>query len=334
MKMRAIFVLVAGLALAGTVAAQPFGVLPGVRAHVEPASLTIPVGKPVWVRFAIENLTDEPVTLSVPGMEPEIPSPEMGLPLSHIFSHNSSSSVTVTTESSRSWDTPSGYRTTTRAPIVMVAPHSVVGTAVDLREYYPALRSGGRFRVTWQPYGGEIPSAVATVTIAVRKNVVITTDEGKMTLQLFYDDAPQHVDNFLELVKADFYSGKSFHRLEPGYLLQGGCPRGDGTGIRADGKRVPAEHNDQPHQKGSVSMALLDDDPDSGSCQFFIANTRQKDWDGRYTVFAQLEGEESFATLERLMSTPVDENGRPVKTLYMRSVRLVDAPPVPAGSLP
>jgi cyclophilin family peptidyl-prolyl cis-trans isomerase len=81
-------------------------------------------------------------------------------------------------------------------------------------------------------------------------------------------------------------------------------------------------------------MALLEDDPDSGSCQFFLCNTRQKDWDGRYTVFGQLEGEESFATLDRLMSTPVDDKGRPVRTLYMRTVRVVDAPSEPLYDIP
>lgn len=74
-------------------------------------------------------------------------------------------------------------------------------------------------------------------------------------------------------------------------------------------------------------MALLDDDPDSGSCQFFISNTRQKEWDSRYTVFAQLVGEESFSTLVKLMSTPVDDAGRPTRPLFMRSVRIIDAPP-------
>jgi cyclophilin family peptidyl-prolyl cis-trans isomerase len=89
---------------------------------------------------------------------------------------------------------------------------------------------------------------------------------------------------------------------------------------------VVAELNERPHQRGSVSMALLDDNPDSASCQFFICNTRQPEWDGRYTVFGQLINEESFKTLEKLMATELDEAGRPRRTLYMRSVRAVDAP--------
>jgi len=81
-------------------------------------------------------------------------------------------------------------------------------------------------------------------------------------------------------------------------------------------------------------MALLEDDPDSASCQFFICNTRQKDWDGRYTVFGHLVGDESNETLDRLMSAEVDESNRPVRTLHMRTVRIVDAPPEPIADLP
>ena len=84
-------------------------------------------------------------------------------------------------------------------------------------------------------------------------------------------------------------------------------------------------------EKGAVAMALLEDDPESASCQFFICNTRQKEWDGRYTIFGELVGEESFATLDRLMATEVDEQGRPLRPLYMRTVRIVDAP---ADTLP
>jgi cyclophilin family peptidyl-prolyl cis-trans isomerase len=147
-----------------------------------------------------------------------------------------------------------------------------------------------------------------------------------MMMRFFYEDAPSTVANFIELAKSGFYSSKVFHRIEPGYLIQGGCPRGDGTGIRLDGKRIPAEFNGRIMDKGRVAMALLNDDPDSASCQFFICNTRQKDWDGRYTVFGELVGEESFATLERLMNRDVDEQGRPLDPLYMRSVRIIDAP--------
>jgi cyclophilin family peptidyl-prolyl cis-trans isomerase len=152
-----------------------------------------------------------------------------------------------------------------------------------------------------------------------------------MTVRFFYADAPKTVGNFIELAKSGFYDRTTFHRIEPGYLLQGGCPKGDGTGIRADGKRIPAEFNSRPVDKGTVAMALLEDEPDSASSQFFICNTRQKEWDGRYTVFGELVGEASYETLDRLMATPVDEHGHPTRTLHVRSARIVDTP---TGELP
>ena len=300
--------------------------LSAVRAHLRPITHHFPVGQPVWVQFSIENLGDEQVTLSVPGTEPEIPQAQMGLPISHVFSGNPSSGVCVTTDSGRRLEKPVGYRAGAQAPILIIAGHSTVGTKLDLRDYFPVLRGAGQYRLAWKPYGGRISSDVVSVTIAPRKQAEIVTDEGTMTIRFYYEDAPGHVANFIELVKSGFYTNKTFHRLEPGYMLMGGCPRGDGTGIRPNGARLPAEFNSRPHQKGSVSMALLEDDPDSASCQFFLCYTRQKDWDGRYTVFGQLEGEESMAILDRLMATPVDEESRPRRVLYMRTVRLIDAP--------
>ena len=297
-----------------------------LRARLRPVSHHVPVGYPVWMQFWVENGSDDPVTLRVPGAEPQIPLPEMGLPVSHVFSGNSGSGVSVTTESGRRVDRPVGYRSVTEAPIVIVAAQSMVGTRIDLRDYFPVLRGAGQYRITWNPYGGELGSEVVAITVAPRKQVEIVTDEGTMTVRLFYEDAPLHVDNFLELAQSGFYNNKTFHGLERGYMLLGGCPRGDGTGIRSDGKRIPAEFNSRPHQKGSLSMALLEDDPDSASSQFFICNTRQKDWDGRYTVFGQLVEQESFETLDRLMATPADDSGRPEHPLYMRTLRVVDAP--------
>ncbi|MBI1825541.1 MAG: peptidylprolyl isomerase [Planctomycetes bacterium] len=298
----------------------------GIKAHLQAPTTHVPINHPVLVQFSIENTTKDAITLTVPGTDPAIPSPEMGLPMSHVLSGANASGLIIVGESGRRWDQAVGWRAPNEAPILLLAPHSAVGTTIDLRDYFPALRSAGQYRLTWKPYGGAAVSESLLITIAPRKQVEIVTDQGTMTISLFYDDAPLNVANFLELAKTNFYTGKTFHRLEPGYLLQGGCPRGDGTGIRSDGKRVPAEINHHVEQKGSVSMALLDEDPDSGSCQFFICNTRVKDWDGKYTVFGQLVGDNSIATLDRIMAMPVDNLGRPRQTIYMRNVRIVDAP--------
>lgn len=319
---------------AGMAVAEPTSNTPGIVARVVPVSRFVALNHPIWVQFVVENISNEPVTLTVPGTEPAIPSPEIALPLSHVFSGGpNEAGIVVSTDSNRSWDQPVGFHSPSQAPVLLLAPHGVVGATVDLRDYFPALRGAGQFRVVWKPYGAAVTSLPTFITVAPRKQVEFETDQGAMTVELFYDDAPQTVENFLELVRTGFYTGKTFHRLEPGYLIQGGCPRGDGTGIRLDGKRVPPEFNQRPHDKGTVSMALLDDDPDSASCQFFICNTRQKDWDGKYTVFGKLVGETSLATLDRLMATPVDSSGRPTRPIVMRNLRITDAPVTPpAGS--
>ncbi len=301
---------------------------PGIQARLNVFSRQVPLNHPVWARFSIENMTDEPVTLTVPNSEPDLPSPETGLPLSHVFSGTASASaaVSIVTESGQRWDEPVGYRKPSRAPLLLLAPRGTVGTTVDLRDHFPSLRGAGTFRVSWAPYGGSVRSENVQITIAPRKQVEFSTDEGKFVIRLAYDEAPLHVENFLELAKNGSYTGLSFHRIEPGYLVQGGCPRSDGTGIRLDGKRIPAEFNSLRHEKGSVSMALLGDDADSGSCQFFICNTRMKEWDGRYTVFGGLVGDESFQTLDRIMQVPADESGRPSRPIIFRAVRLIDEP--------
>ncbi len=308
--------------------------LPGIQAHLRPKSYYVPVGAPMWVNLTLENATDKPITLTVPGTEPDIPLPEMGLPLAHVFSGPSASGVSVTTQTNRRWETPAGYRFATSAPILMIAPRSTVGTLLNLTEYFPSLRSPGEYRLQWSPYGGGVQSNIAVVHVTPLKRAEFVTDEGTLTMRLYYEDAPQSVANFIDLVQSGFYTGKAFHRLEQGYFIQGGCPRGDGTGIRPDGKRVPAEFNERPHEKGSVSMALLDDDADSASCQFFICNTRQKEWDAKYTVFGHLVGDDSLATLDRLMVVPADEHGSPTRSLVIRSARLIAAPTEPTSNLP
>jgi len=298
-----------------------------IRIRVRLMSQQVALGKPVLAQFTVENITEKPITLTVPGTEPQLPQPEIGLPISHVFSGGVGGCLSVSTDSGRRWDQPVGYRPPKQAPILLLAPKSVVGTTLDLRDFYPTIRTAGQYRLTWRAYGGDAVSDTVVLTIAPFKNVEIVTDDGIITLKMHYEDSPANVANFLELVKSGFYSGKIFHRLEPGYMIQGGCPRGDGSGIRTDGKRIPGEINGRLHARGTVSMALLDDDPNSASCQFFICYTDQRDWDGRYTIFAELAGEASFETLDKLMATPVDEYGKPTRTLYMRTVRIVDAPP-------
>lgn len=332
MNRKRISLAVAVLLLPAPVRAGSSAPAPPIRIDLRPQSYHVPLGQPVWVTFTVANESDEPLTLTVPGTRLRIPEPEISLPLSHIFSGGESAGVVVRTQSGREWDRPVGYRADSDAPILLLAPHGSVGRTVDLRTFYPALRSIGRHRVSWHPYGSGGPSDSTMITIAARKRVEIVTEAGTMTLELFYDDAPHTVENFLDLVQQGFYEGLTFHRIAPGYLIQGGCANGDGTGGRPDGKRIPGELSEPIHERGTVSMARLEDQPNSAGTQFFICAARLPEWDGKYTVFARLVGEKSFDTLEKLMATPIDEQGRPRQTLYLRTVRAYEAPSQPAAS--
>lgn len=299
----------------------------GLRAHLKLQSPNVAVGRPIWAVLSLENTSDKPITLTVEDAEVLAPSLASGLPLAHVFSGPRASGLTVQTNDGRSkWEVPKGFKAPKKVPALTLSPHGVVGVRVDLKEYYSILATPGRYRINWSPYGGTVKSEIVSVEVAPLKQAEIITDVGKMTVRFFYDAAPKHVANFIELADKNFYSGLKFHRLEPGYMLLGGCPKGDGTGIRPDGVRIPAEFNGHEHKKGTVSMALLEDDPQSASCQFFISNTRQKDWDGRYTVFGELVGRESLETLDKLMAAPVDESGQPTRPLLIRSIRIVNAP--------
>ena len=116
-----VYVTFTVLAFALPAAAQRLVSIPDVRAELRPISHQVPVGRSVWVRFAIHNTADEPITLTVPGTEPAIPSPEAGLPLAHVFSGGASSGITVTSPTGRRWEEPLGFRGCGQAPILMIA---------------------------------------------------------------------------------------------------------------------------------------------------------------------------------------------------------------------
>jgi len=117
--------------------------------------------------------------------------------------------------------------------------------------------------------------------------VKMTTSEGDLTLELWNDVAPGHTENFLKLIDQEFYDGLKFHRIIPGFMIQGGCPDGNGTG--GPGWHIKAEFNDREHQPGVLSMARSQD-PDSAGSQFFICLTREscQHLDGQYTAFGKI----------------------------------------------
>ena len=111
------------------------------------------------------------------------------------------------------------------------------------------------------------------------------TDKGVIHLELFEQDAPNTVKNFVELSNKGFYDGLTFHRVIPNFMIQGGCPNGDGRG--GPGYTIKCEINSNKHLAGSLSMAHAG--RDTGGSQFFICHASQPHLDGVHTVFGKTE---------------------------------------------
>lgn len=145
-----------------------------------------------------------------------------------------------------------------------------------------------------------------------RPRLQIETSEGDLVIELWPDIAPETADNFQQLIHDGFYDGLTFHRIIPKFIVQGGCPVGDGTGN--PGWNVDAEFNDQPHEKGTLSMARQPTDPHSAGSQFFICLSREycAHLDGQYTAFGRVI--KGMDTLDRLAETPLahPETGSPM----------------------
>ncbi len=125
------------------------------------------------------------------------------------------------------------------------------------------------------------------ITMENEKNplIKISTDKGDMLLELFPDSAPKHVASMCDLIKKGYYNGLNFHRVVPGFVIQGGCPKGDGTG--GPGYTLPAEFNKRKHLKGTLAMARTMD-PNSAGSQFYICLDAIPHLDNQYTVFGQI----------------------------------------------
>ncbi len=108
---------------------------------------------------------------------------------------------------------------------------------------------------------------------------------GRIVIEFYPNDAPNTVDNFIKLAQKGFYDGLKFHRVVPGFVVQGGDPLGDGTG--GPGYTIKAEFNSRKHLTGTVAMARATD-PDSAGSQFYICLEPQPGLDGQYTVFGQV----------------------------------------------
>ncbi len=132
--------------------------------------------------------------------------------------------------------------------------------------------------------GGRMADAAAPAKGNPKVRITMANG-GTIVMELYPDVAPKTVESFLTLTRKGFYDGLRFHRVVPGFVVQGGDPRGDGTG--GPGYTLKAEFNQRKHVTGTVAMARAQH-PDSAGSQFYICLAPQPSLDGKYTVFGQV----------------------------------------------
>lgn len=148
---------------------------------------------------------------------------------------------------------------------------------------------------------------------------------NKIEIELYPDIAPETVENFVDLVSHGFYDGLCFHRVIEGFMIQGGCPEGNGTG--GSGKQIKGEFkgngilNELHHTRGVVSMARSSD-PNSASSQFFIVHNDAPHLDGSYAAFGKVISGMEF--VDEIAATAVDRMDKPIEPQIMKRVTYIE----------
>ena len=167
----------------------------------------------------------------------------------------------------------------------------------------------------------EVDAAVKDVDFSKNKyQIELDTTAGKITLDLNPDVAPGHCKNMIGLAKIGYYDGVLFHRIIKGFMIQGGCPLGTGTG--GPGYTIKAEFNTTPHEAGVVSMARTND-PNSAGSQFFICLGKHTHLDRQYTAFGKTADEASLGVVRKIGEMKTDGRDRPVSDVTIKSAQVI-----------
>ena len=143
------------------------------------------------------------------------------------------------------------------------------------------------------------------------------TSKGIITLELYDADAPKTVANFVELAGKGFYDGLTFHRVIPDFMIQAGCPKGDGTG--GPGYQFEDEQNQHGIVRGVIAMANAG--PNTNGSQFFFVTTAAAPWlDGRHTVFGKVTS--GMDIVDAIEKVETGRNDRPVTPITMDKVEI------------
>jgi peptidyl-prolyl cis-trans isomerase B (cyclophilin B) len=226
---------------------------------------------------------------------------------------------------------------------------------VDLITIFPKLADPGTYVVFAVPKGGNLAQFAGTpLVVSVREDkrrgappgpmvtkvellryAVMDTEQGPLTMAFYYDVAPHTVASFQHLAEGGYFNDLTFHRIVPGFVIQGGDPRGDGTG--GPGYHIEAEFNDRPHLEGVLSMARNGDPNEregsmpreqfanSAGSQFFICldYTNTKSLDHKYTAFGRVT--DGMDAVKKIAAAPLadPQNGRPATPQVIKKVQLL-----------
>jgi peptidyl-prolyl cis-trans isomerase B (cyclophilin B) len=165
--------------------------------------------------------------------------------------------------------------------------------------------------------------------MAEKARAVIETKFGEMEIEFLPDKAPGHVKNFLDLARKGFYDGTTFHRVIPGFMIQGGCPHTKDAklarsmhGTGGPGYTIKAEFNDTSHKRGVVSMARAQD-PNSAGSQFFVCVGDSTFLDRQYSAFGRVA--RGMEVADKIVNAPRDARDNPNERIDMK-VRVVEPP--------
>ena len=170
-------------------------------------------------------------------------------------------------------------------------------------------------------------SFAQSVEVTFQPVAIIETDLGNIVIEFFSEAAPNHVQNFINLSRDGFYDGTLFHRIIPGFMIQGGDPNtisGDPNtwGQGGPDETLDAEFNKIKHNRGIVSMARSAD-PNSAGSQFFIVHRDSNSLDEEYTVFGRLVTESSFDTLDKIAAVQTGTNDRPIDPEQVKITKII-----------
>ena len=158
---------------------------------------------------------------------------------------------------------------------------------------------------------------MAAASVAAVSAAVMTTSEGTIELELFDGDAPKTVQNFTKLAGEGYYDGLGFHRVIPDFMIQGGCPRGDGTG--GPGYSFEDEFNEHPVARGYLAMANAG--PNTNGSQFFIVTAEDASWlNGKHTVFGRVTSGQDVVDAISLVER--DGRDRPLDPVVIESITI------------